>query len=1334
MKKNTTPSPTGGAGSPMSLQQQRLWVLNQIEQHRSALHTSICMRLRGKLDRSLFKNKFVSLVGRHRILSSRFVAVDGRLLEVPGTPTAEILTFNDLGVVPKAEREDKAESLLQQERKRPFCLEVAPAVRATLLRMGHHDHILLLMAHQVACDEMSLKILLNEIAQDYSGMAKLHAESEVEYEQYAAWQNEYLESESARTDLNFWKQQLEGVTAGIELPTDSVRPSQPSFRGKRQTLRLPSALLTRIELLARQEQTSSTLLLLAAFVALLYRYTGGEDIVLGTEVTGRNFRGTEKAIGPFLNDVVLRVNAGGNPGVRELLKRVHEAWKSAQDHHLLPFAKLLDVLDVDRDFSRNPVFQVKFAPDLVPEVPVFRGLDVTMLPVQAETETLDLTLRVREKANATELVLSYSADLFSDASIERMVSHYQTILESFVADANQKLSSISMLSSAERRLLLVDWNSTAVAYPLNKPLHCFIEDQVARSPQALALIFEDQRLTYAELNARANQLGHRLQKLGVGPDVFVGVCAERSLEMVIALLAVLKAGGAYVPLDPEYPQDRLEGMISDINPPIILTQSWLLDRVPAHAPVICLDRDWNLIAQENVANCSVELTGKNLAYVIYTSGSTGKPKGVANVHEGIVNRLLWMQDAYQLTAADRVLQKTPYSFDVSVWEFFWPMMTGAALVIARPEGHKDPSYLRQLISDQRITTVHFVPSMLSIFLETTALERTRSLKRVFASGEALTIELQQRFFERVPGAELHNLYGPTEAAVDVTYWKCRPERARATVPIGRAIANIQIYILDAHLQPVPIGVSGELHIGGIGLARGYLNRPDLTQEKFIPNPFGRPGERLYKTGDLARFLPDGNIEYLGRTDHQVKLRGFRIELGEIESVLQQCPEVQQAVVTLREDHAGDKRLVAYVKPAQGQVPDSNKLRAHLQSRVPDYMIPAAFLVMEEFPMTTSGKVNRRALPEPQLPSSNGMHIAPRTETERLVVRAFETILHLPSVSVCDDFFELGGHSLLAAQLLTSIERESGRHIPLRLLFQGATPEYLAHALEYGIDLPPEPTVTLINAGGSGAPFFAVVPPGENAVGYMKLSRNLGSEQSFYKLQGAGPIVEGRPYTWDEMKGLAADYVTAMRSVQPEGPYFFGGMCDGAHLAIRMAERIEQLGQTVGMLAVFDTWVLENSQRRWAWRLHYYSERFGELAKHPFSEWLRVAARVAERTANRFRAKPPSATAWGEAYWPGRGYKPPTFNGRVALFKRPKQPFYYKPDPAMGWSERARAGVDIHVLPIHHGQMLREPSVQLLAESLAQALRQAQTSDREGSLAVEPGVKISLSSGSPREAV
>jgi len=1296
--------------SELTVQQQRFWLLEQLENSRGAYNVSTVLRLRGNVQARALESALNTLIAKYPLLSAKFRSNGMGAVEILRNSERLVLGTVDLAHLAGSNREQAAREIAGRETQTPFNLERGRLFRASLVSISPEDHVLVLVSHRVVCDSASMAILCDELGSLYSAFStgkKPHLNTDNVHDRHLDRQRKYFQSEDFFNDLKYWENQLGGITAGTELPTDFIRPAVPSYRGDTKTLLLPPGLLQNLTLLSEHTGVTLDVTLLSLFVTLLSRHTGSGDVVLGIEVLGRDPE-TSRTVGSLANNLVLRVDVSDNPDTINLSKRMAAVVAEAEAHGALPFAALVEHLHPERDMSRHPLFQVMFGKsETATPLPQFAKAQTVLFPVDNDTELIDLNVKFVRSEKGLEARFSYSTDLFEPATVDRIMGRYKMLAEAACSDSSRKISDLPLITPEERHLLVTEWNDTAVDYRRDLPLNRYIEDQVERTPDGPAVMFDDETLTYRELNRRANQLAHYLRRLGVGPDGLVGVCAERSIEMVVALHGVLKAGGAYVPLDPEYPLDRLEAMLEDANPVAVLTQESLMDRLPAGTPnVICLDRDWNLLKDQPTSNPPIQVSGKNLAYAIYTSGSTGKPKGVPNVHEGIVNRLLWMQDMYKLTAADRVLQKTPYSFDVSVWEFFWPLMTGACLVVAKPGGHRDPAYLVDLIVEKKITTLHFVPSMLGIFLEAIGVENCRSLRRVFASGEALPFDLQQRFFRRLE-AELHNLYGPTEAAVDVTYWHCQPDSKHSIVPIGRPIANTQIYILDPSLQPVPVGVAGELHIGGIGLARGYLNLPELTRKKFIPDPFSQePGARLYKTGDLARFLADGNIEYLGRIDHQVKLRGFRIELGEIESVLAMYPGIRQAVVLLREDAPGDKRLVAYLAPTGGQELDLESLRAHAKAKLPDFMVPSKFVVLEKLPMTTSGKVDRKALPAPTSDLNEARSIvAPRTEFEALMVSIFQKVLGIQTIGVNEDFFDLGGHSLRAAQIVSEIQQATGRHVPLAVFFRGATPENMARVIQDGIDMAPEPIAMMIQAGEAAPTFFTVVPPGENPVGYVNLARHMGANQSVYKLQGPGEVLIDRPYTNEEMQTLADEYVDAMRSLQPEGPYYFGGMCDGAHIALRMAHRLDEMGEKVGMLAVFDTWVLENSQRPIAWHVHYYSQRFNELRKTNFSTLIQAAGRSLRRNVARLLRRSTDRSAWSKAYWPDENFVPPTFKGAVTLFRRHKQPYYYVRDPKMGWGARALGGVEIQLLPIRHAEMLHQPNVQILGERLGECLRQ-----------------------------
>ncbi len=1038
---------------PASFAQQRLWFLDQFEPGTPAYNLPRVFRINGPLNVDALTRAFHAAVQRHASLRTVFESVDGEARQVVLSELDVKLPIIDLTSVPEGEREAEALRLASEEGKKPFDLRKGPLLRTLLVRLGPETFILLIVMHHIIADGWSISRLFRDVTKCYAAFLENKdpelPELPIEYTEYAQWQREYMSREVLSQEIEYWKNTLAGAQTVLELATDHPRPPIRTWHGATEAISLDGATLARLKSLAQSEKSTLFMVSMAAFQALLWRYTHQESILLGTPVAGRNHVEVEDMIGLFVNTLVFRADFTSDMTFRDLLRQVRSVALEAYMHQDVPFEKLVEELVPQRSLDTPPLFQVMFTFQNIPkQVFEISGLSIKQVSFETGIAKFDLSVDVWEDTEF-HCQFEYNTDLFEHSTMLRMFGHFERLIQAALDNPDLPLAQLPILSAQEREQVLVEWNNTRVDYPRNLPLHKFIEDQTERTPDSIALIYENEQVTYRQLNARANQLAHRLRKLGVGPDVLVSVCADRSVEMVVALLGIIKAGGAYVPLDPEYPRERLETMQQDANSPVLLTQTHLQNRIPHGARhVILLDRDEETL-QESTENLPASVSGKNLAYAIYTSGSTGRPKGVPNVHEGIVNRLLWMQDMYRLTADDRVLQKTPYSFDVSVWEFFWPLMTGATLVLARPGGHKDPAYLVNLIADQKITTLHFVPSMLSVFLEVEGLERCRALRQVFASGEALPSELQQRFFERLP-AKLHNLYGPTEAAVDVTYWACQPQGKQQIVPIGKPIANTQIYLLEPSLQPVPIGVAGELHIGGIGLARGYLNRPELTAEKFIPNPFSPDsGSRLYKTGDLARFLPDGNIEYLGRIDHQVKLRGFRIELGEIESVLTKCPGVRQASVIVREDTPGDKRLVAYFVPAQESTPPITALRDFLKEKLPDYMVPSAFVTLEAMPLTPSGKINRRAFPAPDQAdfAAKGEFVAPQNVIESRLVQLWESVLAARPIGVNHNFFELGGHSLLALQVTARIRRTFGVELPVRALFEAPTIAALALEVE-----------------------------------------------------------------------------------------------------------------------------------------------------------------------------------------------------------------------------------------------------------------------------------------------
>jgi amino acid adenylation domain-containing protein len=1037
------PRPRDPRGTPLSFAQQRLWFMEQLEPGTPVYNIPFAVSLTGRLDVAAMAGAMREIVRRHEALRTTFRTVDGQPLQVISPAVPVELPVVDLE---RAATEAEVRRLALAEARRTFDLERGPLLRLTLLHLGPERHVLLLSLHHLVGDAWSIAVLLQELTPLYAAaLAGRRADLPalpLQYPDFALWQNERLAGDVLERHLAVWRARLAGSPPVARLPTDRPRPARRAATGGRVPLRFPAGLARRLDALARREETTLFTVILAALQALLHRWSGEEDLVVGTPVANRQRSEIQGLVGLFVNMLAMRADLSGRPTFRELLRRTHETVVEAQDHQELPFEKLVEELQPERTTSHAPLFQVVLAFQNVP-MPVLRlpGLELTPRIFDPGTAMFDLTLNLDDRPDGLVGWWEHSAALFDRTTVLRLSERFRLLLEGLETGLDRPLAELPFLTEAETHQSLREWNSTAAEYPRAPRglLHEMIEAQVDRAPEAEALAFEDERITYRELDRRANRLAWHLIELGVGPDVRVGVFAERSLEMVVGLLGILKAGGAYVPLDPGYPEERVGFMARDARMPVILTQARLAAAVPAvGAAVVCLDSD----AGAHEHRPRVTMADSHLAYVIFTSGSTGKPKGVMIPHAGIRNRLLWMQEACGLTAGDRVLQKTPFSFDVSVWEFFWPLMTGATLVMAAPGGHQDPAYLARVLEEERISTVHFVPSMLQAFLAWPEIGPCRRLKRVMVSGEALPEELRRRFYERLETPELHNLYGPTEASVDVTSWACPRWNDLGTVPIGRPIANTQIHLVDRDSNPVPPGSAGELAIGGVSLARGYLERPDLTAERFVPDPFSlEPGGRLYRTGDLARHLPGGEIEYLGRLDHQVKIRGFRIELGEIEASLVRHPGVREAAVLAREDRPGDRRLVAYV--VGDEVTD---LRDFLHRSLPEHMVPSAVVRLDSLPLTPSGKVDRRALPAPgESARETALPAPPRTPVEEILCEIWAEALDTRP-GIHDNFFTLGGHSLLAPRIVAGVRQAFGVDIPLRVVFDHPTVARLAAAI------------------------------------------------------------------------------------------------------------------------------------------------------------------------------------------------------------------------------------------------------------------------------------------------
>jgi amino acid adenylation domain-containing protein len=1005
---------------PLSFAQQRLWFINQLEPNSATYNMPGAMRLQGQLDISALERTLQEIIRRHESLRTNFITQNGQPVQVIHPSHDWQMTIIDLQQLSANEREERIQQLATAEAEKPFALGSDSLLRATLLLAGKTEQILLFTMHHIVSDGWSIGVMTQEIAAIYSAFVKGETsplpELEIQYADFAVWQRQWLQGETLEQQLSYWQKQLAGAPALLELPTDRPRPPVQTFNGATYESVIPAQLSQELETLSQREGVTLFMTLLAAFDVLLYRYTGQSDIVVGSPIANRNHAEIENLIGFFVNTLVLRSDLSGNPTFRELLQRVREVSLGAYAHQDLPFEILIETLQPERNLIHTPLFQVMFilqnAPSSDLELP---GITLSPMEDAGSLATFDLILSIESSDQKLVMNWGYNTDLFDAHTILSMANHFEILLKGITKNPNLSISTLPILTEAEQQKLLVNWNDTKTDYPQELCIYQLFEVQVEKTPDAIAVVCGAEQLTYQELNTRANQLAHYLTELGVKTGVLVGLCVERSLEMIIGVLGILKAGGAYVPLDPNYPLDRLNFMISDSQVPILLTQKHLVPTLSKQQAMVCLDADWSGIEQHSNENLQCTTKSTDLAYIIYTSGSTGTPKGVMLPHQGLCNLVHVQAKLFDVQPTSKVLQFASFSFDASIWEIVMALGAGATLYIDSKDALLGEALFNYLQA-QEITHVTLPPAALAVL----PLKPLPKLNTMIVAGETCPPELIRQWSV---GRSFFNGYGPTEGTVCATV-SAPLDGNIHPVPIGKPISNVQVYILDSCLQLLPIGVPGELHIGGVGIARGYFNRPELTTEKFIPHPYSNDSNaRLYKTGDLARYLPDGNIEYLGRIDNQVKIRGFRVELGEIEAAISQHPQVSQVTVIDREDKPGNKQLVAYMVPQSGAEISSPEIRKFLKGKLPDYMLPAVVVCLDELPLTPNGKIDRKALPIPDFTQiQNEAYVAPRNETEEQLSRIWMEVLAVDRVGVHDNFFELGGHSLLATQLMSRVRQ------------------------------------------------------------------------------------------------------------------------------------------------------------------------------------------------------------------------------------------------------------------------------------------------------------------------
>jgi len=1302
---------------PLSFAQERYWFLEQINPGDASLNICRAVRVKGDLRQELFEQSLTQIISRHESLRTTF-AINQLYAGRDSKPAPMVSASNtlDISLLDLSAEPETAENLARATAQQPFDLTLGPLLRVTLIKLAPREHVLLLSAHRIVCDEASLEILFAEILSACSENQWTPTPLPIQYADYAAWQRNSI----AGTDLEFWRTKLQGAPAVIELPTDRPRPAVRTWHGQSTHLHLENELVDHLRRIAADAGASLDVLMLAALKVVLARHSGQHDIVVGQAISNRDHAETKNLIGPIANHLAIRSNLAGEPGFLEFLSRVQRNFLEAQAHSV-PFEKVLEELQLQPGLSHTPVFQVSFE---------WHDLQPDEFEFDDGVSRFDLQVEFTERPTHLDCRFRFSTDLFDDDTIARLATHLKIVLEGIVSDPYQKISVLPLLSPSELRQIVDEWNRTETDIPEVRAVHELFEQQVEKTPTAVAVEFGQTKLRYRELNERANQLAHHLRSIGVGPDVLVGVCLERSAELVVALLGILKAGAAYLPLETEYPAERLRFILEDSATPIVITQK-SLRQLGTDARIVCLDEEE--IAGQSCENPCFSVSPENLVYAIYTSGSTGKPKGTLITHRGLTNYLSWAIQAYPVKAGKGAPVHSSIAFDLTVTGLFTPLLVGRTVYLCEAFTAETQSTQRSrrgveslisaLRSKQAFSLIKITPAHLELLSHELTREEAAGCASAFIiGGENLTADSIKFWQVCAPNTMLVNEYGPTETVVGCcVYTVGKDEEWRGSIPIGRPIANTRLYVLSPQLQPQPVGVPGELYIGGPGLARGYLNRPDLTAHAFVPDPFSaRGGERLYRTGDLARYHADGKLEYLGRIDNQVKVSGFRIELEEIETVLRGHDAVENVAVVARQG-----KLIAYVVVTPEARTDEAKLwselRGFIKTKLPEYMSPGIFVALDTLPVTPNGKVDRQALPhvDESRPDLKEPYLAPRDQIEERLTMLWTNVLELKSIGVRDNFFELGGNSLLAARLFAQIANSFGKHLPLATLFLSPTIEQLANCLRDSDTSNTWSSLVAIQPEGSRPPLFCVHAAGANVLIYRPLSRHLGNDQPVYALQAQGLDGRARPLT--RVEDMAALYIKEMRAVQPEGPYFLLGASFGGLVIYEMAQQLLQQNQHVALLAMLNTncpvysfakrirchmgHLMEKGPQEYGqaiWRsvnrrlTGRVSETKNETTSAPDPEIQKVLAKDSGVDKSLVRTVL-AIIAASEEYVPARGYP-----GKITYFlaRDTKRDFE---DNRLAWRKLAGAGFDVHVVPGTHTSMREEPNVAELAAKLRSCL-------------------------------
>ncbi|MDF5724715.1 MAG: amino acid adenylation domain-containing protein [Rhizonema sp. PD37] len=1324
---------------PLSFAQQRLWFLDKLEPNNPAYNILVGFRFDGNLNQPALHQSLQYIVNRHEILRTNFFQDNyGNPIQVIHQSNQIPLVTTDLTHLPESKREEQLQEIVSQQALDPFNLETDSLLRVYLYKLDENTYIFVALMHHIISDAWSFGIMARELAQSYTAFCQDKTPSlaplSLQYADFAYWQRNTFEQKQLQVQLDYWKQELAGDIQPLELPTDYSRPTITSYQGKEISFVVEQQHYQVLKQLCESQGATLFMGLLTVFKTFLMRYCGQYDILVGTPIANRNHRQIEDIIGFFINTLVIRTDLSHNPSFIDLLTQIKEKTLQAYTHQDIPFEKLVEELQPERNISQNPLFQVMFVLQNTPiEKMDLPGLTLSPIEMESATVKFDLSLSMSETETGLEGIWEYNTDLFDSATITRMIEQFQTLLAGIVSNPQLQLQELPLLTTTEQHKLLREWNNTRQEC-LHLCIHQWFEIQVEKNPNAVAVVWEEQELTYRELNTKANQLAHYLRSLGVKSETLVGICVERSWEMIVGSLGILKAGGAYLPLDPSYPQERLAFMLEDSQVSVLLSQQKLIAELPIHSSrVVCLDANWEAISHQPTENLNCQVEPGNLAYIIYTSGSTGTPKGVMIQHQALVNYTEAKIIECELSIGDKALQFAAISFDGAVAEIFPTLLSGATLVLRGDQMISSVSTFIQKCRDYQLTVVELPTAywhQLTFELGKGNLELPPSLRVLVIAGERAIPE-QVNLWKKTVGEypRLMNEYGPTEATVSAT--SCNLSTLNLIrldereVPIGKPLQNYQVYLLDKSLQPVPIGVPGELYISGIGLARGYCHKANLTAEKFIPHPFSeQPGSRLYKTGDLARYRNDGNIEYVGRVDSQVKLRGFRIELKEVEAALNQHPQVWETLVSIQENEPGNKHLVAYIVPHEN-VPNSLILRQFLKDKLPEYMVPTVFVILSSLPLTPNGKIDRKALPVPtsSILVNSEPCILPRTVLEHQLVKIWEEVLKINPISVTSNFFEIGGHSLLAIRLITEIEKQLGYTLPVLSFFREGSIEKIALYLDkqessnYDILLP-------LQTKGTQTPLFLAPPAGGYGLGYSILANQLGPNQPIYALQCRG--LDGKQQPLNSIEAIASTYIQAIREIQASGPYLIGGYSLGGLIAFEIASQLEAAGESVKHLLIIDTYTpLLDSQTEKLPEdditlLIFLAETVGfhfnakvklnyeELSVLDEEQRLEYVLLILQQhqimppnsgknlisgLANVFKANSQASFS----------YQPKAINASISLFKTEALAKQYPQNLTLGWDELTNKKVDIRTVKGTHDSILQEPSVSELSAAIQEIL-------------------------------